>query len=150
MEVMKVRGITIYLTFLLCSNILYGNIADSLRTATNTSKSEILLIFHFNITGCVKCYIEPNEIISNLERNKHTMKCKIVASVLCDRDIELKIFSKSQKWKFGLLRNDGNLLQQLNATNEHFLTIITTDNKLINLKPGNPEQNYNKIVNIIN
>lgn len=139
----------IFIFLFLNSNVLNSEIINDLRSFVNSDKNETLLIFHFNITGCVKCYIEPNDILINLQKNNYLRNCKIIASVICDRDIELKIFARDNNWKYSLYRNDGTLLSRLNAAKDTFITIITTKNEIVHFKPGNPKQNFDKIVELL-
>lgn len=140
----------IFLILLINVSFLKAELIDDLRNAAGAKNGETLIIFHYNIVNCVKCDIEPNDILFNIQKNSSINNYKIIATVICDRDIELKIFAKDKLWKYAMFRNDGTLLSKLNATKDIFLTVVKSNNQKINLKPGSPEKNYNKIINFIN
>jgi hypothetical protein len=129
---------------------LKAEIIDELRFAADARNGETLILFHYNILRCVKCDIEPNDILFNMKKNPSLKSIKIMATVICDRDIELKIFAKDNLWKYAMFRNDGTLLSKLNASKYVFITVIKPNNNILHLKPGKPEANYSKIIDFIN
>ena len=118
----------------------------------NAAKAETgdnLIVFYFEMAACMKYYIEPDLIISHLIQQSELKNFKIIGVVVCDRDIELKIFKKEQNWKYTLFRDDGYARTNLDAPYDSFCTVINSDNELLHLKPGKPEANYNQIIDFI-
>ena len=141
----KVIVILLFMTF----QISLSNYIDDLRTTAKAEKSESIIVFYFEMAACFKYYIEPDLIISHLVQQNELKNFKIIGIVVCDRDIELKIFKKEHKWEFPLYRDDGNARTNLNAPYDSFCTVINAENELLHLKPGKPEANYNKIIDFI-
>lgn len=141
----KLIIILLFLSYQLC----FSDLIDELRNAAKAETSDNLIVFYFEMVECVKCYIEPYEIISHLVQQGDLKNFKIIGVVVCDRDIELKIFKKEQNWKYALFRNDGKARINLNSPYNSFITVINPENKMLHLKPGKPEANYNKIIDFI-
>ncbi len=93
----------IILFLLLSIQICLSNYINNLRKAAKSKSGECLIIFYFEMSNCMKCYIEPNLIISHLEKEKKMKKHKIIGIVVCDRDLELNIFIKEHNWKYPVL-----------------------------------------------
>ncbi|MDT3740721.1 MAG: hypothetical protein RO257_14615 [Candidatus Kapabacteria bacterium] len=141
----KIIVILLFMSFQIC----LSNYIDDLRKAAKAETGDNLIIFYFEMVECVKCYIEPNEIISHLVQQSDSKNFKIIGVVICDRDIELKLFKKEHNWKYALYRNDGKARTNLNAPYDSFITVVNSKNEKLHLKPGKPEANYNKIIEFI-
>ena len=141
--------VLVILIFILNINLLHAGLIEDLRKAAKAEKNDVLLLFHFNILACVKCDIEPHDIIFNIRKQSIAKRIKIISTVKCDRDIELNIFKKDKNWKYSLFRNDGTLLQKLNASPGVTISVINPDNSMLHLKPGNPRKNYDEILKFI-
>ncbi len=141
--------ILIFIICILNISFLKADVIDELRLASNAKENETLVIFHYNIVSCVKCDIEPNEILTNLKNHKIFNKLKIIATVICDRDIELKIFAKDKQWKYSMYRNDGSLLSKLQAPPGTIITVINAKNEKFHIKAGNSKSNFTKIIDFI-
>jgi thioredoxin-related protein len=137
------------LLFFLSINFLNAEVIENIRNQIKADKNDNIVLIYLNMTGCYKCLIEPNEIINNLEINKKLSKLKLVAAVVCDRDIELKVFSKNNKWKYAMYRNDGTLKSKLKATPDILMSVINSNGEILHLVPGNPKKNYEKILEFI-
>jgi hypothetical protein len=140
--VMKLKIIII---FLLSIQFSFSNYIEELKRSANADSKDYILVFYLEMANCIKCYIEPYSIINNIVQDKSLEKYKIIGIIVCDRDIELKIFKKEQEWKYSMYRDDGNARKQLGAPYDSFITVINSNNKMIHLQTGNPEKNLSSI-----
>jgi hypothetical protein len=74
---------------------------------TSLKKGEFLVVTYQNPATCFKCYLEPLDIIKNMERNKGRLKIKYIALVRVDREIELKVFTRNSGWEYFVFLDDG-------------------------------------------
>ena len=141
----KLIIILLFLSYQLC----FSDLIDELRIAAKAETGDNLIVFYYEMAACMKYFIEPDLIISHLVQQSDLKNFKIIGIVVCDRDIELKIFKKEHKWEFPLYRDDGNARTNLHAPYDSFCTVINAENKLLHLKPGTPEANFDKIFDFI-
>lgn len=141
----------ILIFIIICSYLVFADteIIKELKEKSHANQNDRFVIFYFEMVSCVKCYVEPIEIMKHLESNNKLKRYKIIAVVVCDRDIELNIFKKEQNWKHTLYRNDGTFKSKLKAGTDILTTLINSKNKIKHLKSGNPKQNYDKIIEFL-
>lgn len=123
---------------------------DTLKSITNIQKDEFLLITYQNPSTCIKCYIEPFELINSIDNQKGSRKFKYIALVRCDRDIELKVFARETGWKYYVYRDDGSAKEKLKASSKAIITIIPpNDCDQLNLISGQPKENFKKVRSLL-
>jgi hypothetical protein len=140
--VMKFKIIII---FFISIQLCYSNYLEEIKKSANADTDDFIMVFYLEMTNCSKCYIEPYSIINNIVQDKSLVRYKIIGLIVCDRDIELKIFKKEQEWKYSLYKDDGNARKQLGAPYQSFITVINPNGKKIHLHSGNPEKNLSLI-----
>ncbi|HPO62095.1 MAG TPA: hypothetical protein PK762_03315 [Candidatus Kapabacteria bacterium] len=102
-------------------------------------KDDLVIVAFQYPTGCMKCAIQNNEIISNLEK-KFPNKVKVIALVLCDREVELKAFIKKNNWKYPAYKvkyqelkdygaNEKSMIKIYNSKSELLLDLFIDDNE---------------------
>ncbi len=97
---------------------------NELKTKVNLQKDEQLVVLYQNIGNCSRCYVLPMEQVSKLKKAGKINKFKLVALVVCDRDIELNIYKKQHDWKYYMYRDDGKGHKKLNAKETTFLSVF--------------------------
>ena len=96
----------------------------------NASKDEYVVVSYQYPINCIKCFIESDEILNYMNNNKPN-KFIIIGLVVCDRDVELKSFVKSNNWKYPAYRVKNNDLKNLNVTSKTMLQIFNNKKELI-------------------
>jgi hypothetical protein len=121
-------GIKISILFLIFFSLnLYSTdeiYFGELKTKVNLQKDEQLVVLYQNIGNCTRCYILPMEQVSNLKNEGVIKKFKMLALVICDRDIELNIYKKQHNWKYYLFRDDGKGHKRLDTKASSYLSVF--------------------------
>ena len=125
-----------------------NNYFNEIIAHTDLKADELLVITHQNPATCVKCYIEPMDIIREIEliKSRRKLKVKFLAIVRCDREIELKVFKREVGWNYYMLVDDGNSMRKLNLQAKTIISIFNSEGKsLLNLSGGKPRENIKKV-----
>ncbi len=115
------------LLFMFYSLNLYSldeNYFNELKTKVNLQKDEQLVVLFQSIGNCSRCYVLPLDQVSKLKQEGKVTKCKLLALVICDRDLELNIYKKQHAWKYYLYRDDGKGHKRLEAKETTYLSVF--------------------------
>ncbi len=104
---------------------------NQLKSKVNLQKDEQLVVLFQNIGNCSRCYIVPIEQVHKLKYEGKINKFKLLALVICDRDVELNIYKKQHEWKYFMFRDDGKGHKKLNAKETTFLSVFDYNGKNI-------------------
>jgi len=94
------------------------------------NEKEFLIVSYQYPVNCIKCFIESDEIINYLNKKKPN-KFKIIGLVVCDRDVELKSFVKSNDWKYPAFRIKSKDLKNLYVNNKTMMQIFNHNKKKV-------------------
>ena len=94
------------------------------------NKDDIVVVAFQYPSGCMKCAIQNNEIISLLNK-KFPNKVKVIALVLCDREIELKAFIKKNDWKYPAYKVKFQELKDYGANEKSMIKIYNAKSELL-------------------
>ncbi len=122
---MKNPYIIVPLLFVIVISALSRNsLFNEIAKLSGLNENEFLLVVYLNPATCVKCYIEPFDIINYIEKNKRKAKFKYLAMVKCDREIELKVFKRETGWKYYSYVDDGTSLKKLGGEGKTVISIL--------------------------
>ncbi len=93
-------------------------------------KDDIVVVVFQYPSGCMKCVIQNNDIISILNK-KFPKKVKVIALVLCDREIELKAFIKKNDWKYPAYKVKFQELKDYGANEKSMVKIYNAKSELL-------------------
>ncbi len=123
-----------------------SNLFVQLKEKTALKQNEFLVIAYFQLGNCSKCLIEPFEIINQIEKSRKATKVKFVALVKCDREIELKIFTRESDWKYFTYVDDGTARNNLGAEPSAIVSILNYNGtNILNCKKDDIRKNIKKI-----
>ncbi|HPO64049.1 MAG TPA: hypothetical protein PK762_13300 [Candidatus Kapabacteria bacterium] len=93
-------------------------------------KDDIVVIAFQYPVGCIKCVLQIEDIIKVLN-HKLPNKVKVIALVLCDREIELKAFIKNNNWKYTAYKVKFKELKDYGATEKTMMKIYNSKSELL-------------------
>ncbi len=97
---------------------------NQLKSKVNLQKDEQLVVLFQNIGNCSRCYIVPMEQVRKLKNEGKINKFRLLALVVCDRDIELNIYKKQHDWKYYMFRDDGKGHKRLDSKLSTYLSVF--------------------------
>ena len=111
--------------------------------AEKPNKDDIVVVAFQYPVGCINCILKIDDIIKKLNQ-EFPKKVKVIALVLCDREIELKAFIKNNNWKYPAYKvkfkelkdygaNEKSMIKIYNAKSELLLDLFIDDDET-NLK----------------
>lgn len=134
----KKMGRVIFFIFMMCFALEANEGASldleyfsKLKEITELEKDENLIVLFQANGNCQKCYTIPMNTIYSLVRDSVLKECRLVALVRCDRDLEVKIFTKKYKWEHYVDRDDGTARKKLGAGNKTSIMVFDFDGKLL-------------------
>jgi len=126
------------------------NYFDNLKSEVKLQAQECLVTVFFDNSTCVKCHLEPNYYLNQIESNCGKKNFKVLGILKCDRDIELKVFKKDINWQYQLIRDDGKCRKKLGVFDTAIMTVFNYNgDKKLSISTGNMKNNSKKIINFI-
>lgn len=127
-----------------------GGIVLELVQHTNIQKDELLVTIFYTPGNCAKCYIELENILLTLQKNRGSILLKYMAIIRCDREIEAKSWVKENKWQYYYWMDEGDMRKQMGLQPEILIAVFDfKGKKLIDFKRNNPSENVNKAATFI-
>ncbi len=93
-------------------------------------KDDIVVVAFQYPVGCIKCVLQIEDIIKVLNK-EFPEKVKVIALVLCDREIELKAFIKNNNWKYPAYKVKFKELKDYGATEKSMIKIYNAKSELL-------------------
>ncbi len=123
---------------------------SELKDRTQLKKDEFLVVTYMQLGACVKYLVEPFEIITNVEKLDSSKKIKFIALVICDREIELKVFTRETEWEYFTYLDDGSARERLEADPATMISILNyKGDNILNLKTGERKRNIKKTISFL-
>lgn len=95
-------------------------------------KDDIVVVAFQYPVGCINCILKIDDIIKTLKLNQEfSKKVKVIALVLCDRDVELKAFIKNNNWKYPAYKVKFKELKDYEATERTMIKIYNAKSELL-------------------
>ena len=94
------------------------------------SKDDIVVVAFQYPVGCIKCVLQIEDIIKVLNK-EFPEKVKVIAMVICDREIELKAFIKNNNWKYPAYKVKFKDLKDYRATEKSMMKIYNAKSELL-------------------
>lgn len=131
-------------TILAIAMLAFANqtLFEELKEKCELSKNEFLIVIFQTPGNCVKCFIEPMDIVESITKNSTDINYKLMALVRVDREIELKVFKKENDWEHYMFVDDGNARKDLGAKGIAMMIILDSRGKIIaEFFPGQYKKN---------
>jgi len=93
-------------------------------------KDDIVVVAFQYPVGCINCILKIDDIIKTLNQ-EFSNKVKVIALVLCDRDVELKAFIKNNNWKYPAYKVKFKELKDYGATEKSMMKIYNAKSELL-------------------
>jgi hypothetical protein len=144
---MKFIILTIFISIIsFCYVSSQQNLFDEIKKTTDLKVDELLIVNYQNPSTCIKCYLEPMDLINYIEKIKGNKKIKYLAMVKCDREIELNVFKRETGWKYYMYVDEGDASEKLKAESKTILSILNFKGEnLLNLQGMRVLENIEKI-----
>jgi len=93
-------------------------------------KDDIVVVAFQHPVGCIKCVLQIDDIIKVLNK-EFPEKVKVIALVLCDREVELKVFIKNNNWRYPAYKVKFKELKDYGATERTMIKIYNAKSELL-------------------
>ncbi len=118
---------------------------EQLKEKCELNKGEYLFVIFQYPGTCVKCFIEPTDLVESIAKNAPDINYKLLALVRVDREIELKVFKKENDWEHYMFVDDGNARKDLGAKGIAMMIILDSRGKIMaEFLPNQYEKNIEK------
>lgn len=94
------------------------------------SKEDIVVVAFQYPVGCIKCVLQIEDLIKFLN-HIFPKNIKVIAMVICDREIELKAFIKNNDWKYPAYKVKFKDLKDYGATEKSMMKIYNAQSELL-------------------
>lgn len=109
--------------------------ADDIVKKYGINKNQLVIIGFYTMGNCAKCNVLQDQTFAKISKLNKWKKYTIVAAVKCDREIELNVFKKKEKWKYEMIIDDDELRKALKMKNEVvYLSAIKGTGEVMNLE----------------
>jgi hypothetical protein len=104
---------------------------EQLKEKCELRDGEYLIVIFQAPGTCVKCFIEPMDLVESIRKNAPNINYKLLALVRVDREIELKVFKKENDWEHYMFVDDGNARKELGAKGTAMMIILDSRGKIM-------------------
>ncbi|MBE2189889.1 MAG: hypothetical protein KGZ71_02240 [Desulfobulbaceae bacterium] len=135
------------MAILVIAMLVFANqtLFEQLKEKCELSKNEYLIVIFQTPGNCVKCFIEPMDLVELIKKNSLGINYKLMALVSVEREIELKVFQKENDWKHYMLVDDGNARKDLGAKGIAMMIILDSRGKIMaEFLPNQYDKNIEK------
>jgi hypothetical protein len=108
-----------------------GQTFVDLKKVSDETNGEKILVMHIALGECENCIAGFKSALECVKNQLPSLKMKVVAGVLCEREKELKIFRKNYDWEMAVIRDTGTLRKKLGVPENTRITILNSNGKVL-------------------
>lgn len=94
------------------------------------NKDDIVVVAFQYPIGCINCILKIDDIIKVLNQ-EFPQKVKVIAMVICDREVELKAFIKNNNWKYPAYKVKFKELKDYGVSEKSMMKIYNSKSELL-------------------